>query len=396
MKQAVIYGAGNIGRGFIGQLFHASGYKTAFVDVNQEVIEHLNTIGKYPIFITDGDRYKTYTVENVRGINGHDTVAVANAIAEADIMATAVGVNVLSRIALPIAEGVKERIKRGVAEPLNIIICENMIRADHYLREQVKQYLSDSEQAYFDSHVGTVEPSIGRMVPATPVEIREKEPLAVCVEPYCTLPVDRNGFLGEIPEIVNMVPFSPFDFHICRKLYMHNMSHALVAYLGDRRGYEFIWQAVADADIRSIASMALDEISRAMSQEYNVPLQELQAFGNELLYRYENRLLGDTVARVGKDTERKLGAKDRFGGALKLCEKHGITPSAMLVGYSAGFLFAPEGDDASASIKKDAEAKGVCTTVTTRLALSLSDEALASIDRLYRLLRENSPLSAIL
>ena len=70
------------------------------------------------------------------------------------------------------------------------------------------------EKIYFDTHVATVEPSIGRMVPATPKSLSEKEPLAVCVEPYCELPVDKSAFLGEIPPIANLKPFSPFDFHL--------------------------------------------------------------------------------------------------------------------------------------------------------------------------------------
>ena len=70
------------------------------------------------------------------------------------------------------------------------------------------------------------------MVPATPASIREKEPLAVCVEEYFELPVDKASFKGEIPPIRNLVPFTPFDFYIRRKLFMHNMSHAVTAYLG--------------------------------------------------------------------------------------------------------------------------------------------------------------------
>lgn len=151
-------------------------------------------------------------------VNGKGVNAIAEAMAGADIMATAVGVNILKFIAEPFAAGVKCRMEKGIKTPLNVIICENMIEADKYFILLVKSYLNEDEQKYFDAYIALVEPSIGRMVPATPKEISEKNLLAVCVEPYCELPVDKSAFKGEIPEIKNMVPFSPFDFYIRRML----------------------------------------------------------------------------------------------------------------------------------------------------------------------------------
>ena len=237
MKKAIMYGAGNIGRGFIGQLFFESGYEVSFIDVNVTVIDKLNAEGQYPIYITNGEKYDTHIVKNVKGIDGRDVNAIANAMAEADIMATAVGVNILKFIAEPFAAGVKCRMEKGIKAPLNVIVCENMIEADKYFADLVKNHLNEAEQAYFDEYIALVEPSIGRMVPATPKEISEQNILAVCVEPYCELPVDKHAFKGEIPNIKNMVPFSPFDFYIRRKLFMHNMSHALTAYFGNLKGY---------------------------------------------------------------------------------------------------------------------------------------------------------------
>ena len=40
--KAVMYGGGNIGRGFIGMLLSASGFEVQFVDVVDAVIETLN------------------------------------------------------------------------------------------------------------------------------------------------------------------------------------------------------------------------------------------------------------------------------------------------------------------------------------------------------------------
>ena len=365
-----MYGAGNIGRGFIGQLFHMSGYEISFIDVNMAVIDRLNTDGQYPIYITESDSYREYFVTGVHGVNGRDNEAIAEAMAEADIMATAVGVNILKFIAAPFACGVRRRMEKGIDAPLNVIICENMIEADHYFAALVKENLSEAECRYFDSHIALVEPSIGRMVPATPKEIAEKNPLAVCVEPYCELPVDRNAFKGEIPDIKNMVPFAPFDFFIRRKLFLHNMSHALTAYFGALCGYTYIWEAVSDPEIKTLAVQALGEASEALHLEYGVAREELKAFSDNLIERFENKLLGDTVERVGKDTKRKLSENDRFVGTIRLCEKHGIEPACVLAGLAAGLHFAPAGDDASIEVMEDAKKNGVFHALSTYCGIS--------------------------
>lgn len=395
MKQAVMYGAGNIGRGFIGQLFCMSGYEIAFVDVNPSVIDNLNTAHRYPIYITNGESYKEYWVTNAKGINGMDADAVALAIAEADVMATAVGVNVLGRIAATIAKGVSLRMLRGVDAPLNIIVCENMIGADAFLAKEIKSYLQDEEKAYFDTHIATVEPSIGRMVPATPKSILEKEPLAVCVEPYCELPVDKNAFLGEIPPIANLKPFSPFDFHIRRKLFMHNMSHALTAYFGALCGYTYIWEAAEDERIKRLTRGALNEAAMALSAEYSVSLDELVAFGDELIERFQNRLLGDTIERVGRDTKRKLAPNDRFVATAQLCEKHGIKPAYILSGLAAGLHFAPEGDTASQEVINGLKQNGLSHTLQAFCGIAPDSPLVPIVEALYTRLQNRASVDGI-
>ncbi len=395
MKQAIMYGAGNIGRGFIGQLFHMSGYEISFIDVNMAVIDQLNTDGQYPVYITDGDGYKEYLVTGVHGVNGKDNEAIAEAIASADIMATAVGVNILKFIAAPFAGGVRRRMEKGINAPLNVIICENMIEADKYFASLVKENLTEVEQAYFDTHIALVEPSIGRMVPMTPKEISQKNPLAVCVEPYCELPVDKNAFKGEIPEIAHMVPFAPFDFYIRRKLFMHNMSHALTAYFGARKGYTYIWEAAKDAEVKLMTLRALTESSRALSKEYGVPLEELLLFSENLIGRFENKLLGDTIERVGRDTKRKLSENDRFVGAIRLCEKHGIRPMHIAAGLAAGLTFAPAGDDASAEVVKTVKENGLISALAQYCGVEASEALASAVADVYERLENGAPFAEI-
>lgn len=209
MKKAIMYGAGNIGRGFIGQLFHMSGYDISFIDVNMAVVDKLNADGQYPIYITEGEGYREYTVTGVHGINGRDNGAIADAIADADIMATAVGVNILKFIAAPFAGGVRRRMQLGVEAPLNVIICENMIEADKYFAALVKENLTEEERAYFDTHIALVEPSIGRMVPATPKEIAEKIRWLSVLSPIASSPLTATHSWVRSPRSATWSPLRP-------------------------------------------------------------------------------------------------------------------------------------------------------------------------------------------
>ena len=237
MKTAVMYGAGNIGRGFLGQLLSESGYEVVFVDVDDALVARLDSDRAYPVRLVSNAGTREVVVRNVRAVHGRDLERVATEIARAELMATAVGVNVLPRIAAPIAQGLRRRWESGNTAPLDILICENRLDADHYLRELVREALGKQERDWLDERVGFVEVSIGRMVPVMTPAMQEGNPLRIWVEEYAELPVDRDGFRGPIPAIRNLVPFSPFSLYIHRKLFIHNLGHALTAYLGQPRGY---------------------------------------------------------------------------------------------------------------------------------------------------------------
>ena len=336
MKTFVQYGAGNIGRGFIGQVFSQAGYNVKFIDINTEVIDALNEFGRYPIDIVLNNRIDEIWIENVSGIDGRNGEKVSEAIAHADLMATAVGVNVLPFVIPNIVAGIRKRYLSGNQNPLNIIICENLIDADKLLLKLIFEHLNDEEKAYFDRNVGLVEASIGRMVPIMTEEMKRGNLLRVCVERYCELPIDKDAFKGQIPEIPHLLPFSPFEYYIKRKLFIHNMGHCLTAFLGDAFGIEFIWQAIGVPQIKKIVEHAMIESSVALSKKFNVPIKELTDHVNDLIHRFGNVGLADTVERVGNDKKRKLSSNDRLIGAMRMIEESGGTPVYVAIGVALG------------------------------------------------------------
>lgn len=333
--KAVMYGGGNIGRGFIGMLLSGSGYEVTFIDVVDAVVDTLNKDNSYPVRIISNEGHNDVLVKNVNAVNGKDPAAVAETIANADIMATAVGVNVLKFIIPNIVAGLKLRKERN-APPFNIIICENLMDANKVIEKMIKEHLNAEEQAWFDQNIGLVEASIGRMVPVQTDEMKDGNPMRVCVEGYGFLPVDKAAFKGGIPEIKNMVPFEPFDFYLKRKLYIHNMGHATCAYLGDLLGLEYIYQSIDKDEVYIIVRNAMQESARALSKKYGVELDSILLHIQDLLNRFTNAALKDTCKRVGGDPARKLSPADRLIGSSSLAIEIGVTPAYISIGAAAG------------------------------------------------------------
>ena len=335
MKKAVMYGGGNIGRGFIGALLSQSGYEVTFIDVAEPVVKALQENHRYPVRYVSSAGHQDVMIENVTAVNGNDQEAASEAIAECDIMATAVGARILKFIVGNIVAGLRKRWSR-TDRPLNIIICENLMDANLVVEKMLKELLTDDEKKLFDERVGLVEASIGRMVPVQTEEMKDGDPMRVCVERYGFLPTDKAAFKGEIPEIRNMVPFAPFDFYIKRKLYIHNMGHATCAYLGDILGLDYIYQSIGVPEVRVLVQNAMLESALALSGKYGVELEKIVLHITDLLHRFTNAALMDTCARVGGDPARKLSPADRLIGSATLALEQGITPAYIAVGAAAG------------------------------------------------------------
>lgn len=357
MKKAVQFGAGNIGRGFIGQLFSESGYEVVFVEVEPEIVRLLNERRSYTIRIAS-EAPQDVHISNVRAVDGRDVECAAEELATAEVACTAVGVNALPAVAPAIALGIEKRAERGCTDPLNIIICENLARADQFLREEVRRRLPERHHPYLAARVGFVMSVVARMVPFMTEEQRREDPLLVVVEAYKRLPVDRRAFVGSVPEIVGMEPRDNFQAYVDDKLFTHNCGHAVAAYLGHLRGHEYMYQAMRDQNVLSATLGAMSETGAALIKRYGFDPKEHQAHIEDLIRRFGNAALGDQVARVGRDPARKLGPEDRLVGAAKFAISQGIFPTNVCRGIAAGLLFDGPGDPTAPRIQEIMRARG--------------------------------------
>ena len=358
-KIAVHFGAGSIGRGFLGQLYFESGYSTVFIDVMDDVIAAINARGAYPVDIVSETGVERIEVKNVSAVSGKDREAAAKTLAGAAIASTAVGLNALPHIAPIIACAIELRFADDAALPLDIMVCENVKNGESYMRGLVKEQLASEYHATLDARIGFVEASIGRMVPVMTAEQRAADPLLVCVEPYCELPVDALGFKGALPVIKHLKPTQNFVAYVERKLYVHNLTHATAAYLGHRRGYDYIYEAIRDKEIRAVVEGAGKESCAALAQKRGLDAGELAAHVDDLVFRYHNTALADQVARVARDPVRKLGPEDRLIGAANLCVEQGIEPKHIAVATAAAILYDAPDDPTAPQVQEMVQQGGI-------------------------------------
>jgi mannitol-1-phosphate 5-dehydrogenase len=339
MEKLVQIGAGNIGRSFVGQIFSRAGFEVVFVDVSQDIVAALNERGSYEAEIKDREP-KTIVVENVRGVSGRDTEAVARELATCRVAATAVGPAALPYIYPNLAAGLERRREAGNG-PLDVIICENMRNAAEAMYEGVAEHLPADFP--LREMLGAVETSIGKMVPIMDEEIRDRDPLLVYAEAYNTLICDAKGFLNAIPEVPELAPKQNMKAYVDRKLFVHNLGHALCAYFAHLEAPELVytWEAVQHPTIGPATRAGMMESARALIRAYPEEFNEANQAEHvdDLLSRFENKALGDTIYRVGRDVRRKLGREDRVIGALRFDARQDANAPYTALCAAAGMRF---------------------------------------------------------
>jgi len=347
MKKAVHFGAGNIGRGFIGEILFENGFEIAFVDVNETIIDVLNERGSYEIEIAEeGQRH--IAVSGVRGINNRlHPEAVVEAIAEADLVTTAIGPNILPFIASLVAQGIEARQAAGNLAPLDILACENMIGGSEFLYEEVKKHLSDAGLAFAKEHIGFPNAAVDRIVPAQSHE----DPLFVVVEPFNEWVVETRGMKNPslvLDKVHYEAELEPF---IERKLFSVNSGHATSAYTGAYYGAQTILEALQNVTVKNNVEAVLAEIRSLLIAKWSFDEAALVDYHKVIIGRFENPFIVDDVARVARTPIRKLGYDERFIRPIRELKERGLSYQYLLQTVAYVFGYRDETDEQSVQLQ---------------------------------------------
>ncbi|WP_030014982.1 mannitol-1-phosphate 5-dehydrogenase [Curtobacterium sp. S6] len=347
--KALHFGAGNIGRGFVGVLLHEAGYDLVFADVAQPLIDSLNSESTYTVHEV-GAEPRDIPVTNFSGVNSAtDPEALTEQIRTADIVTTAVGPTVLKLIAPAIAQGLKARAESGAGK-VAVMACENAINATDGLAAAIREVYPEADDVAIFANT-----AVDRIVP-------NQEPgqgLDVTVETYHEWAVHAEPFAGQTPEVPGITWVDDLAPYITRKLFTVNTGHASTAYFGYRAGIEKISDALAAPEVRSQVEAVLAETKTLLVAKFGFAPEVQQAYVDKILTRFTNPHLPDTVDRVGRAPLRKISRNERFiGPAAELAER-GEQATALLSAVGAALAFDVPEDAESVELQgKLAQARG--------------------------------------
>ena len=377
MKKAIQFGGGNIGRGFIGAVLEQAGYHVVFADVNATVIDKINEDHAYTVHVMDVECVEQ-KITNISGVNS-TTPAVIDEIVEADLITTAVGVVILPRIAPSIAKGIAARRAAGIEKPLNIIACENAVRASSQLRDHVLSNLEGKDKEYCQQWVGFPDCSVDRIVPP----VRSDNPVDVVVEAFYEWNVEQASFVGEAPHIAGMNLADNLLAYVERKLFTLNTGHAITAYLGCMKGLRTIDESIADEQIYAIVKAAMQESGLGLVAKHSFDKEAHFKYIEKIISRFKNPYLKDDVTRVGREPLRKLSATDRLINPTLTAQKAGVETPNLLLGIGAALHYSNAEDAQSVQMQQRIAEIGLKAAVAEFASLEADAPILDAIVEAY-------------
>jgi mannitol-1-phosphate 5-dehydrogenase len=294
-----------------------------------------------------GEGARDLVVDRYRAVNSQtDAAALAAELADADVLTTAVGPNILRFIAPHVLQALRDRSPD--AAPLAVMACENAIDATSLLRDETAKLAGPDEWLELERRAVFANTAVDRIVPGQPGE----SGLDVTVETFSEWAIERPPFGDAPPPIPGAHFVDRLAPYIERKLFTVNTGHASTAYFGFLAGHDRIADALADETVAARVERVLAETSALIVAKHDFTEDEQAEYRTTILGRFRNAALPDTVERVGRQPLRKLGRRERFiGPAAELAER-GLPVDGLLDAVEAALGFDVPADPESVELQQ--------------------------------------------
>lgn len=378
----IVFGAGKIARGFIGQLLYLSNANITFVDINQTLVEELNNKKAYHVYIL-GDSSLDSDVTNFQACSFDEHDKIYKALKVADIAFVSIGGQNLKSVGNMI--GLLYNTYGIPEKTCNFITCENWKDAGMSLYEGIMESLQLENKDRFDSCIGVCESVIMRSATQPSEELAKQDPLGVWVQNYWYLPINAEHFKGELPPIKDVELMHNFGNFLTQKMYTNNTSNAVIAYNGYLLGYDILAEAANSKEIAALLDKVYIEINETLIKELNLDRKQQEAFAHKARAKYTDYTIVDRVIRHGKDPIRKLGPQDRLIAPARMALQHGIYPEIIIDTIAKALFFDEASDESARKLKHMRQEKGIPYVLETICELDekepLYEEVLKAIKR---------------
>lgn len=340
LKNALIIGAGNIGRGVLGLLLDNSQYNLEFYDVDFDKMKDLESKGSYSVFVAEEEPIK-HCISNFKVVKDGE---LEDAIYRNNMIFCCVYEGAFPSIAKTLAKSIQRKHIEG-AEDMNVMLCVNSLRAPQIFTNLVEEELNNNLEyrEYFSNHVGINQVMV--LSAGLPIsdDFSKEDPFSVMITPNPHIEIDGNSFKGEKPAIKNIEFVSNAEGRIYRKVYVGNMRHTMAAFMGANKGYTFIYEAQKNPDIYKCIVGAFNESHQAIKSEYTFDQDEDKSWENYMNDKLTQEIK-DPIERVTANPIIKLSNNERFIGPAKLCLQHNIIPFYICMGIAYGISYLIKND----------------------------------------------------
>ncbi|ABS01790.1 mannitol dehydrogenase family protein [Kineococcus radiotolerans] len=252
--------------------------------------------------ITEGG----YNIDAVTGEFILDEHGVAADLLDGGVQRTAFGL---------VVEALRRRRERGVP-PFTVMSCDNLPGNGHVAHHAFVAFATakDAELgAWIDEHVSFPNSMVDRITPGTTdddrAEVRERfgieDAWPVVCEPFTQWVLEDRFVLGRPPlEDAGVQVVEDVEPYELMKLRLLNASHQALCYFGYLAGYRLVHDVVQDP---LFARFLLAYMEREGTPSLPpVPGMDLDAYRRELIGRFSNGEVRDTVARLCNESSDRI------------------------------------------------------------------------------------------
>lgn len=339
-QDALIIGAGRIGRSFLAELFSNAGFALHFVDINHQLIDSLNAQKQYTIFKTAKGQTTRTVISGYQAYYREQEGEICEMLAERDVVvAVCVPADSISDVAQMLAIGIAARALVSPEKPLNILMCVNMDAPALSFKDALETMLGGNAASYLNQMVGIADTVVWCSAPDTPKPFLEQDPCAVANNGWPGIYIDARAFKGAPIQGEGFIYCYNISEEEIKKIYTFNMADGVLAYVGAAHGYDSAADAFCSQQVKKVLVGALEESAYGLCNQFGFDSRDIKKLTEQVLENLDNSALGDTIARLGGDTARKLSPAGRLVGSATFCYKAGKMPYNLIKAIACGFLF---------------------------------------------------------